>query len=293
MAELRSILIASSLAPESDEVLTSGFKLAKAAGAEAHVVHVASIPILLGEGGFGLGDLPAQAELSQLEQQSALEQLRQQVDRVGGAAASLTVELGSPHRMISEVAERLGVGLVVVGGAESGRALGRLLGSTANRLLHVTPCPIWISRGGAVPPRQLLAPVDLSPLSASALTRGVAIVEALGGSTGIEALFVLSPLQRVAPQFSGDQVDRFAAEELERFVESALGERASSVVRTVRCGGPREQILAEVAESGADLLVLGTHGRGGLDRLVIGSVAADVAREASCSVLLVPSRHEG
>ena len=288
MAQLRSILIASSLAPESDEVLFSGFALAKAGGAEAHVIHVASIPTLLGEGGFGFGYVPIDAELSQLERESALEQLRQQVARVGGTAASLTAEVGSPHRRIAEVAQRLGVGLVVVGGADSGRTLGRLLGSTASRLLHIAPCPIWISRGGVVPPRRLLAPVDLSPLSASALTRGVAIVEALGGSTGIEALFVLSPLQRVAPQFSGDQVDRFAAEELERFVGSSLGERASSVVRIVRCGGPREEIRAEVAESGADLVVLGTHGRGGLDRLVIGSVAADVAREASCSVLLLP-----
>ena len=50
----------------------------------------------------------------------------------------------------------------------------------------------------------------------------------------------------------------------------------------------REEILAELAERPADLLVLGTHGLGGFDRLVIGSVAADVVREAPASVLVVP-----
>jgi nucleotide-binding universal stress UspA family protein len=58
----------------------------------------------------------------------------------------------------------------------------------------------------------------------------------------------------------------------------------------VRTGNPREEILAEAASYRPDLLVLGTHGRGGFDRLVIGSVAADVVRRAPVSTLVVPPR---
>jgi nucleotide-binding universal stress UspA family protein len=96
-------------------------------------------------------------------------------------------------------------------------------------------------------------------------------------------------LQRqVAPQFTPEQVDRFASEELDRFIEMTAGEAAGRVRRKVRTGNTREEIEAELAESGADLVVLGTHGLGGFDRLVIGSVASDVVRHAPCSVLVVP-----
>jgi len=52
-------------------------------------------------------------------------------------------------------------------------------------------------------------------------------------------------------------------------------------------GEARQEILDELSDCPADLVLLGTHGRGGLDRLVLGSVAATVARKAPCSVLMV------
>ena len=59
------------------------------------------------------------------------------------------------------------------------------------------------------------------------------------------------------------------------------------VETAVLSGEARFEILRELEERPVDLVVLGTHGRGGLDRLVLGSVAATVARQAPCSVLLI------
>ena len=56
----------------------------------------------------------------------------------------------------------------------------------------------------------------------------------------------------------------------------------------VRTGYAREEILAALAERKADLVVLGTHGRSGFERLVIGSVTAGVLRDAGCNLLVVP-----
>jgi nucleotide-binding universal stress UspA family protein len=140
-----------------------------------------------------------------------------------------------------------------------------------------------------LPPRKALAPVDLSPLAAEAFRAGLDILEQIGGGAQIEveALFVLSVIQRqVAPQFTPEQADRFADEELRRFVEEHAGARA--VRRKVRAGNTREEIFAEIAAFRPDLVLLGTHGLGGFDRFVIGSVVADVTREAPCSVLVVP-----
>jgi nucleotide-binding universal stress UspA family protein len=103
----------------------------------------------------------------------------------------------------------------------------------------------------------------------------------------MEALFVLNVMQRqTSPQFTPEQIDRMAAEELERFAAAHGG--GADFRRKVRTGNVREEILTELAEAGADLVLIGTHGLGGFDRFVIGSVAADVIREAPCSVLVIP-----
>ncbi len=52
-------------------------------------------------------------------------------------------------------------------------------------------------------------------------------------------------------------------------------------------GDPAEEIVQYAAKAGMDLIVMGTHGRTGLERLLMGSVAEKVMREASCSVLVV------
>ncbi|HEX9641940.1 MAG TPA: universal stress protein, partial [Candidatus Krumholzibacteria bacterium] len=57
---------------------------------------------------------------------------------------------------------------------------------------------------------------------------------------------------------------------------------------TLRTGLPRQEILSELEKAPADLVILGTHGRSGFERLLMGSVAADVVRQASVSVLVVP-----
>jgi len=58
----------------------------------------------------------------------------------------------------------------------------------------------------------------------------------------------------------------------------------------VKRGDPRNVIMSEISAHHADLIVLGTHGRSGLSRAVLGSVAEYVARSAPCDVLLSPPR---
>ena len=75
-------------------------------------------------------------------------------------------------------------------------------------------------------------------------------------------------------------------EQLRRWEATARGEglAAKALLRT---GVPHEAIVEAAREEGADLVVIGTHGRGGVDRLLLGSVADRVIRLASCPVLAV------
>ncbi len=286
--EIRTVLVGTSLDEYSEAVARLGAEAARAAGATLVLVHASSSP---GVGGWS-PPLDASGLLRPAEDDALRAALAEQAARVG--AGEWILEAGPPHRVLSEAAERRDAGLIVTG-AVSGGPVARVLGSTADRVIRKALRPVLVARGALrLPLKRVLAPVDLSPLSGQAFRRGVGLLRSLGGDgpfPQVEALFVLSAVQRqTSPQFTPEQIDRLAAEELESFVASHAG--GAEARRRVRTGNVREEILAELAETGADLVMIGTHGLGGFDRFAIGSVAADVLREAPCSVLVLPpSQH--
>lgn len=289
------VLIGSSLDAESDAVTRAGLAWARAEAARVYVAHAFAPPIGVPPPGVGGLGFPGVTDAYLAEQETGLRDLlAEQIRRVGASPDELAghaVLQGAPHRVLGDRAAELGAGLLVVG-ATAGGAIHRLLGSTADRVIRRAACPVLVVRGELpMPPARVLAPVDLSPLAAAAFRTGVErLGELPGAAPEIEALFVLSPIQRqVSPQFTPEQVDRFAEDELERFVTAHAGDAARGRVRRqVRVGTAREEILAEIEARKPDLVLLGTHGLGGFDRFVIGSIAADVVREARCSVLVIP-----
>ena len=279
MEDIRTVLIGTDLDRESDALVSTGVQVARAAGAKIHLAFSFAPPVAyLSELGAGVND-PVLAQ----EEQRCREALAEQARQAGIAEGELHVRRGAPHRMLADLAAEIGADLLVVGATGGGR-LHRRLGSTADRVLRRAHCPVLVVRGSLpVPPRKVLAPVDLSALSAEAFGRGLGVLAALGPAPEVEALFVLSVLERQTSfELTPEQIDRMAAEKLERFVAG------HAVERRVRTGNTREEVFAEIAGYRPDLVLLGTHGLGGFDRFAIGSVAADVAREAPCSVLVVP-----
>jgi len=287
MNDIRTVLIGTDLDSDSDALVSTSLQVARAAGARVHLAFSFAPPIAyLSELGAGVNE-----SILAREEQQAREALAEQARRVGIAEGELHVRRGAPQRMLPDLAAEIGVDLLVVGATGGGR-LHRRLGSTADRILRRAHCPVLVVRGGlVVPPKKVLAPVDLSPLSAESFGRGLGVLSGLGAGTEVqsevEVLFVLSVIERQTSfELTPEQIDRIAAEKLERFVEAHAG--SGQVERKVRTGNTREEIFSEIAGYRPDLVLLGTHGLGGFDRIAIGSVAADVTRDASCSVLVVP-----
>jgi nucleotide-binding universal stress UspA family protein len=86
---------------------------------------------------------------------------------------------------------------------------------------------------------------------------------------------------------ASEQARKWAAEELEDCAGKARAQ-GLRVRRAMRTGVPYREIVALAREENADLIVVATHGRGGIDRALLGSVADQVIRLAPCPVLTVP-----
>jgi len=290
MPALHHVLIGTDLAPATDPVIRLGLAIARAGDARVDLVHAYEVPPVWG--GAVPIDVPGgQAVWMDDLRQRLHETLAAQAARCGLEESDETqLRLGPPARVIANLARACETSLVVVGAAPN--RSWRALGSTADRVLRLAPCPVLLMRPGLeLPLRRVLAPVDLSALSAQALRAGLDLLGRIGASPEwLEVLFVLHPIERESSlHFSGEQIDRFAADELRRFVErAAAGTPPARVHPRVRVGYPQQEILGALADSRADLLLIGTHGRSGFERLLLGSVTAEAVRDSAVSALVLP-----
>lgn len=136
---------------------------------------------------------------------------------------------------------------------------------------------------------RVLAPLDFSQLSATVLRYGVELTRT-GGKTVI--LHVLEPLPMHVESAFGSFVNteglRKIRENAEKLLQGCTEEYPDhEFILELRQGKPAPLILEAADRHGAGLIVMGTHGRGGLEELFLGSVAARIVRRARCPVLTI------
>jgi nucleotide-binding universal stress UspA family protein len=140
---------------------------------------------------------------------------------------------------------------------------------------------------------RILCPVDLSAISRHAVDHAVLI--ARWYDARITALHVCNPIVIPSVDFTVagtlpptvlTEEDLAAARDEVRACFAAAGAQAADVI--VDSGHPANQILERARSLPADLIVIGTHGAGGIEHLVLGSVTEKVLRKATCPVMTVP-----
>lgn len=297
------VLVGTTLTAASDAVVRTGGVLARASGGKLVLVHVLAFPQslarLLGPG------TPGGEAMHRLHERAQRE-LEGQIARVGiddGELLAIEVVTGVPSRVLDEEARRYGTALLVVGAAEADGHGMRPLGSTAERVLRRAHVPVMVVRDErAAAPRRVVLGVDFSTGSMSAFTGGLEWLGRLVGSgrergaerpLEITLLFVLSPFASVVGELEVDydSAESIARGELERLIERQVEEHrvsSANVIPAVVRGAPAQGILDQVVAMEADLVIVGTHGYGGRERLMLGSVAERVVREAPVSVLVFP-----
>ena len=287
------VLAACSLSEEDGAVARTAARAARALGVELRLVH-----LLRPSDGAPRGGEPGSRERAREAAGDRLEALADELsDPLAGGAVRTSVLEGVPHRGVAAVAEEAAAGLIVLGAKAHADASPGLLGSTAERVVRRGVAPTLVVRGEPhAPLRRVLATVDFSPVSIAALEEGLSLLGPLSDAgTEVRLLFAVSPFQGAVGEREVDYDDAMAVsrEELERLAARLDDRFPGTVGARVERGFPRELILAEAGAFGADAITLGSHGRGGFERLLLGSVAEHVLRHAPCSVLVVPSREPG
>jgi nucleotide-binding universal stress UspA family protein len=266
---LRRIVAGLATLSRGDPALVPAIRLAERTGADLHLVHVRA----------GAGDdarllARMEAEVAALTARGRIT-CRVVTGRAGDALPLLAAELEAD--------------LLVLGHTRRGGALGAVLGTTAQRVLRASTVPVLSlhANARAAHARVLLA-TDLSPHSAAALAAGVRLAGALAqpAEPRFHPLYVtVHAYEAVAagiPEWSPEH----AVRELAEFLGEIPG--LAGVPGAVRIGDAADGILREAEEWQADLVVVGTHGRRGLPRFLLGSAAESVLRRASVSVLAIP-----
>jgi nucleotide-binding universal stress UspA family protein len=170
-----------------------------------------------------------------------------------------------------------------------------LLGSVAEKVVRHAPCSVLAVRsdGEVRPFTHVMVPVDFSGGARHALDRAAELVRP--GGAGITLLHVIE-----APvSYSGElpdpellrDLDRRAAEYLERTGTELRSRVTVPVTARSRVGWPGAEILAALEHDPTiDLIVMGSHGRTGIKRVLLGSVAEKVVRHARCPVFVARPR---
>lgn len=143
-------------------------------------------------------------------------------------------------------------------------------------------------------PKTILVPTDFSEFSDKAVLQAVDIAEQ--NNAKVYLLHVVDKLQQCAIDYCipletmmkvQSDSEKEATKKMQDEADKILKSRKIDVVFDVKSGVPFEEILKEQQERKADLIVIASHGRTGILKTLIGSVAERVMREAKCPVLLV------
>ncbi len=210
-----------------------------------------------------------------------------------GTGVKIDVPLGHPPEEIIAVAERHRDTLIVMTTHGRSEISRWLFGCVAERVVHASTVPVLLIRAGVagpkVPPFQaILVPLDGSVLAeavlpytsqlAGAVNAEIELVRVVGVGDAAGMLWMMPEVIEQLVRESDDYLNAVA---------KRLREEGRRVTVKTLIGFPATEILAYEQATKPDLVVMATHGRGGLNRLVFGSIAERVLQAGTVPVLMV------
>jgi nucleotide-binding universal stress UspA family protein len=299
MSEEQRILLATDFSKPAERAYAYAARLAKVLNAKVVILNVL-------EGPPGLDrEFPVNTVfIKQLQEESDREMAKLvRIAEKDGLACESRQVYGGPAACIAKVAGEMAATLIVMGTHGHTGWSRLLLGSNAEAVVREAPCPVLTVRmtavdtagtPGSVKIERLLVPIDFSEFAQEALEYAAVLAKQLGAKVRlVHAMEAAAyPLDFALFGVSEEAALRGRIQGRLRELVSVL--KVDGIVAESVCevGTPFEAIVRQAQDNRAgtvDAIVMGTHGRRGLNRLALGSVAEYVVRHATCPVFTVKS----
>src|SRR5215831_585137 len=289
MVNVRTILCPVDFFPASDAAVSYAAGLAANYKATIRLLHVIT-PIAAGayEYAIDTAEIVASMEESSMAEMSKLIAGMKE----SGVVAEPEVRIGDVYDEIKRDIELVKPDLIVMG-THGRRGVQRwFMGSTTEKLLRHIPVPLVTMSAAREQPwtesrfKRILVTTDFSDGTADALAYAFSVAQE--NESEVVLLHVLDDVSMDSVGKYRDLLIDGVRKQLEDLVPPEAGNWYDIVTR-VEKGVPYRMILKTIKDERPDLLVMNIHGKGMLDRALLGSTAERVVRAASCPVMMVPS----
>jgi nucleotide-binding universal stress UspA family protein len=276
------ILVCTDGSPDSEGAITAALHLAKTTGSKVFLLEV-----LFYLAGYELQSPDTMTspvvnlELMQVQETAARERLEAWKAEAAKEGVLLTPRIrteSSAYEGILEEAGELQPDLIIMGRHGYTGLTRLLMGSVTARVIGHSPCHVLVvPRGVPLNFQRLLIASDGSVFSEAAWNEALSLAKTMG-----------SALIGVAVASSDRDIP--ATTEVVRNLEAAASQQGITLETMIPVGRPEEGIVKAAEFKQASLIILGSHGRTGLKRLLMGSVAERVIGHAKCPVLVVKKK---
>lgn len=306
--KVEHVLVPIDFSERSLKAIEFGLPLLKSLGADLQLVHVlapdyplasmAAMPLIVPE-----------LEVGQRVRRRLRDVARKYSIELG--PENIHARKGQPFVEICRLARERGIDLIVTSTRGNTGLRHLVLGSTAERIVRYSPCPVLVVRGvdrkkkaggnGKTPVHALrfgriLVPIDFSECSMKGLAWAKAFAQQFGASL-ILLNSVVPPYYVTADEYARynfprllDQAEKTSQKQMRDLIEKTDWQGVE-VQPSLQIGHAGRQTCARALDHGADMIVTSTHGTTGFKHVLIGSTAEYVVRHAACPVLVVPG-HE-
>ena len=298
MLQLQKILFPTDFSKCSEQALAHAVFLAEKYEAEIYVLHV--ITIFEDQPSIVSNEIAETKEMVKKLEDVAEKQLNKILDSHSSNDIKITTEIKrglSAAPAILEYSSENKIDLIIMG-THGRRGLGHLLlGSAAEEVVRLAPCPLFTIRELKDPKpvmhvNNILVPIDFSNYSEKALAYASEIAQSYNAQ--LQVLHIIEETMHPAFSVTGKSsifdlvpdIKDDSRKRAEKILSNFVSDRVKSKI-FIQGGRAANDIIKFAKENSTDLIVIATHGLTGLEHMLLGSVTEKVVRMAHCPVFTV------
>jgi len=280
-----AVLVGVDASPAGGLAAACGWAVAEAARVPCHLVHAVREPAGLARAARDSAEHRVISERLVANARDTVDEMVRSV--VPAAMESLEIRIGNPAWILTQAVKERSAGLLVLGGKHHSAPARWFGGSTAHHAVRTLDVPLLVAAAQSTAFARVLVATDLSDAAAATIMAAQAFAGLFGAT--VRALHVVEPLPSIPDV--GIEPDECA------HLEVAEGETKASLVAlgvdstvepVVQCGAPARTIADTAADWSADVVVVGSHGKGWIDRVLLGSTTERLLNRLPCSLLIIP-----